>query len=95
MFRKLFSSSRSPPNHFSPRVILTPDEIRKECNRFRVLVIGKANAGKTTILRKICNVDSGVQPIILDQKGEVIEDALGEGKSQEVLRPSELVRVNI
>jgi septin family protein len=30
-------------------------ELTKKAGRFRILVIGKANAGKTTILKKICN----------------------------------------
>jgi ribosome biogenesis GTPase A len=30
-------------------------ELRKKAGRFRILVIGKPNAGKTTILKKICN----------------------------------------
>jgi septin family protein len=30
-------------------------KLKREARRFRILVIGKANAGKTTILKKICN----------------------------------------
>jgi len=30
------------------------------CRRFRILIIGKANSGKTTILRKMCNSTDGV-----------------------------------
>ena len=39
------------------------------CRYFRILVIGRANAGKTTILEKVCGVAQGTQPIIYDQYG--------------------------
>ena len=35
------------------------------CPHFRILVIGRANAGKTTILEKVCGVAKGTQPIII------------------------------
>ncbi|KAM6489342.1 hypothetical protein JOM56_015243 [Amanita muscaria] len=37
------------------------------CSRFRILVIGRANAGKTTILEKVCNVKEGMKPIVYDK----------------------------
>ena len=40
-----------------------------KCPYFRILVIGRANAGKTTILEKVCGVASGTQPIIYDEHG--------------------------
>ena len=46
---------------------------RYQCPYFRILVIGKANAGKTTILEKICCVDKGTKPIILDKNGIKLE----------------------
>lgn len=30
-------------------------ELKKKAGQFRVLILGRANAGKTTILQKICN----------------------------------------
>jgi hypothetical protein len=42
---------------------------RYKCPHFRILVIGRANAGKTTILEKVCGVAKGTQPIILDMEG--------------------------
>lgn len=42
-------------------------ELRAMCGRFRILVIGRANAGKTTILKKIC--ESIDEPIIYDREG--------------------------
>lgn len=40
-----------------------------KCQHFRILVIGRANAGKTTILEKVCGVAQGTKPIIYNQKG--------------------------
>jgi hypothetical protein len=42
------------------------------CPHFRILVIGRANAGKTTILEKVCG--KGGQPIIIfDKMGKLDE----------------------
>ena len=46
---------------------------RYKCPYFRILVIGKANAGKTTILEKVCCVDKGTKPIIHDKNGNKLE----------------------
>jgi ABC-type branched-subunit amino acid transport system ATPase component len=44
------------------------------CPHFRILVIGRANAGKTTILEKVCGVAKGTHPIIIcDKKGKLDE----------------------
>jgi septin family protein len=43
------------------------EKLRKRFKCFRVLVLGRANAGKTTILQKVCNTDE--QPVIFDGKG--------------------------
>ena len=44
------------------------------CPHFRILVIGRANAGKTTILEKVCGVAKGTQPIIVyDKEGKLDE----------------------
>ena len=40
------------------------------CPHFRILVIGRANAGKTTILEKVCGVAKATQPVIYDKDGE-------------------------
>lgn len=55
------------------RVVRTAEQIREECSQFRILVIGKANTGKTTILRKVCNASPGVKPIVRDRKGNLIK----------------------
>lgn len=41
--------------------------IREKFGRFRVLIVGRANAGKTTILQRICN--STENPEIYDSEG--------------------------
>ena len=51
---------------------LGPAEIRRLCPQFRILVIGKANAGKTTILRKVCNAKRDAKPIIYDAEGKEV-----------------------
>ncbi|KAI6151508.1 hypothetical protein BKA82DRAFT_169421, partial [Pisolithus tinctorius] len=38
--------------------------------RFRILVMGRANAGKTTILQRLCNTTD--QPEIFDEKGQKV-----------------------
>ncbi|KAF8661613.1 hypothetical protein AX14_007213, partial [Amanita brunnescens Koide BX004] len=43
---------------------------RYECPHFRILVIGRANAGKTTILEKVCGVAQGTKPIIIKSNPE-------------------------
>ncbi|KAF8344397.1 hypothetical protein F5887DRAFT_886296 [Amanita rubescens] len=40
---------------------------RYNCPYFRILVIGRANAGKTTILEKVCGVAMGTNPIVYHQ----------------------------
>ena len=48
-----------------------------ECPHFRILVIGRANAGKTTILEKICGVARGTKPIIYDENGVEVGPNIG------------------
>jgi hypothetical protein len=45
-------------------------ELRSQCEHFRILVIGRANAGKTTLLKKVCN--SLVDPEIFSPSGEQV-----------------------
>ncbi|KAG2753075.1 hypothetical protein P692DRAFT_201862597 [Suillus brevipes Sb2] len=51
-------------------------DLREMIGRFRVLIIGRANAGKTTILRKVCNTTDN--PEIYNTKGEKIDDTVVE-----------------
>ncbi|KAG2366996.1 hypothetical protein BDR07DRAFT_1479542 [Suillus spraguei] len=47
---------------------MDPSEIKEKIGRFRILTIGRANAGKTTILRRVCN--SRENPVIYDCAGK-------------------------
>src|SRR5262245_27505363 len=44
--------------------------LRNACKRFRVLIIGRANAGKTTICQKMCNTSD--PPIVHDEHGNKV-----------------------
>ncbi|KAI5999098.1 hypothetical protein EDD15DRAFT_2363124 [Pisolithus albus] len=45
--------------------------------RFRILVMGRANAGKTTILQRVCNTTD--QPEIFNGKGEKLDATVVQG----------------
>ncbi|KAG1728725.1 GTP-binding protein [Suillus paluster] len=49
-----------------------PQNLRKTFGRFRVLIVGRANAGKTTILQKVCNTTE--KPEIYNAKGDKVCD---------------------
>ncbi|KAG2340131.1 hypothetical protein BDR05DRAFT_967128 [Suillus weaverae] len=49
---------------------MDPSKIRKKIGRFRILVIGRANAGKTTILQRVCNTQEN--PIIYNSAGKMV-----------------------
>ncbi|KAJ7872255.1 hypothetical protein B0H13DRAFT_1633946 [Mycena leptocephala] len=59
-----FSRHNRPP---SPVGIDRTIDLRSKCPHFRILVIGRANAGKTTILKKVCN--SIEDPVIFSPSG--------------------------
>ena len=44
--------------------------VRRSTKRFRVLIIGRANAGKTTILQRVCNTTG--QPKIFNREGHEV-----------------------
>ena len=44
--------------------------LRRLTERFRVLIIGRANAGKTTILQRVCNTTE--QPKIFNREGHEV-----------------------
>ena len=43
-------------------------DLRAKYTRFRILVIGRANAGKTTLLQRVCNTTD--DPCIYDNKNK-------------------------
>jgi GTPase SAR1 family protein len=52
-------------------------ELAKKAGRFRILIVGRANAGKTTILKKICNTTE--DPEIHDGYGDKVIHNLYKG----------------
>ncbi|KAJ7717336.1 hypothetical protein B0H16DRAFT_1611431 [Mycena metata] len=59
--------------------MLDPVAIRAKCHRFRALILGRANAGKTTVLKKVCN--STEDPEIHSPNGTKIELETVEGSA--------------
>ncbi|KAG1875888.1 hypothetical protein C8R48DRAFT_591728, partial [Suillus tomentosus] len=53
-----------------PMATIEAQDLRGMISRFRVLIMGRANAGKTTILQKVCNTTD--QPEIYDTKGKKV-----------------------
>ncbi|KAG2069048.1 hypothetical protein BDR04DRAFT_1102266 [Suillus decipiens] len=49
-------------------------DLKGKFGRFRVLIMGRANAGKTTILQKVCNTTD--HPEIYDTKGNKVDVAV-------------------
>ena len=45
-----------------------PYYLRVKYTRFRILVIGRANAGKTTLLQRVCNTTE--DPCIYDENNK-------------------------
>ncbi|KAG2117003.1 uncharacterized protein F5147DRAFT_811024 [Suillus discolor] len=56
--------------------IIEAQDLRERIRRFRVLIMGRANTGKTTILQKVCNTTD--QPEIYDTQGNKIDTAIIE-----------------
>ncbi|KAE9383242.1 hypothetical protein BT96DRAFT_91476 [Gymnopus androsaceus JB14] len=53
-------------------------KLRQKYKHFRVLVIGRANTGKTTLLKRVCNTDE--DPCIYDEQGgNLLEPMDGRG----------------
>ncbi|KAJ8585626.1 hypothetical protein M405DRAFT_824657 [Rhizopogon salebrosus TDB-379] len=57
---------------------LFPQVVRQKFDRFRILVVGRANAGKTTLLQKVCNTTG--KPLIFDGEGNKILDPYQRGE---------------
>jgi GTPase SAR1 family protein len=67
---------------------VSSEELNRLCDRFRVLIIGRRNAGKTTILEKMTGSDEGAQPIIRDKEGRRVV-------SPSLISPISIVKVMI
>ncbi|KAG6879100.1 hypothetical protein C0992_005183 [Termitomyces sp. T32_za158] len=58
--------------------IQAASKLREKYEHFRILVIGRANAGKTTLLKRVCNTDE--DPCIYDgRKENLLEPNSGRG----------------
>jgi len=55
-------------------------EYRSKCKHFRTLIIGRANAGKTTLLKKVCN--SIEDPEIFSPSGEKLDPTVVQESSE-------------
>ncbi|KIK37747.1 hypothetical protein CY34DRAFT_92234 [Suillus luteus UH-Slu-Lm8-n1] len=53
---------------------MDPSTLRKKFEHFRILIIGRANAGKTTILQRVCKTREN--PKIYNSSGEKIDPAV-------------------
>ena len=58
----------TPP--LPPTVMDKAIDLRSKCGHFRILVIGRANAGKTTLLKKVCNSVDDLE--IFSRSGEKV-----------------------
>ncbi|KAI6009562.1 GTP-binding protein [Pisolithus orientalis] len=59
---------------------LDPTEAKRQIDRiprFRILVMGRSNAGKTTVLQRVCNTMD--QPEIFDENGEKVDTRAVQG----------------
>lgn len=58
------------PSGAQAAILWEQRHLRAKYGRFRMLIVGRANAGKTTILQKICN--STVEPQVFDESGNKV-----------------------
>ncbi|KAG2128709.1 hypothetical protein DEU56DRAFT_872616 [Suillus clintonianus] len=57
---------------------MDPEKIKEKIVRFRILIIGRANAGKTTILKRVCNTKEN--PDIFNGAGEKVRIVMLRGE---------------
>ncbi|KAJ6452585.1 hypothetical protein C8R45DRAFT_1040303 [Mycena sanguinolenta] len=62
-------------------------EVRSKCEHFRILVVGRANAGKTILLKKVCN--SVEEPEIFSPRGKKLDATIVEGSASRGLHDIE------
>ena len=51
---------------------ISREELHRLCKRFRVLIVGRRNAGKAAILEKMTGSEAGTAPEIRDEDGELV-----------------------
>ena len=62
------------PDSFEQPICLNPEEVKEHFDHighFRILVVGRSNAGKTTLLQRVCNTTE--LPEIYNSKGEKVQ----------------------
>ena len=69
-FTHSFPTYRTYNTLLPPIVMDKVIDLRSKCRHFRILVIGRANSGKTTLLKKVCN--SVEDPEIFDPSGKMV-----------------------
>ncbi|KAI6151284.1 hypothetical protein BKA82DRAFT_4125944 [Pisolithus tinctorius] len=72
--------SQHPSDNAALNDRLDPTEAKRQIDRiprFRILVVGRANAGKTTVLQRVCNTMD--QPEIFDGNGEKVDTRAVQG----------------
>ena len=60
--------------NFEQTIQLDPEAVKEHFDRighFRILVVGRSNAGKTTLLQRVCNTTE--LPEIYNSKGEKVK----------------------
>ncbi|KAH9162500.1 era-like GTP-binding protein [Lactarius sanguifluus] len=65
--------------------VLASFEAREKYRYFRILVIGRANAGKTTLLKRVCNTTD--EPCIYDEKSNSLLEPTSERGIHDIDRP--------
>ena len=72
-FENVFPLTSTMPNSTPSLSTLqiTSDQIQRKFVRFRVLLVGRANSGKTTILRRLCNTTK--EPTIFNPDGKKVK----------------------
>ena len=64
-YRKYTSCTLPPTATTTMSALQEAFDARLKYTHFRILVIGRANAGKTTLLKRVCNTDE--EPCIYDE----------------------------
>ncbi|KAF5365202.1 hypothetical protein D9758_005468 [Tetrapyrgos nigripes] len=60
-------------------------ELRQKYRHFRILVIGRANAGKTTLLKRVCNTTE--EPCIYDEEKRNLLEPTADRGIHDIYRP--------